>query len=100
MLLSAALALFGPLQRTTAFLRLRLVNETLPRSEKTDFMVSVRLTIGGEAMGLGRIELRVRDGGEEILVYSFPSIDEAAEMFEFLRGFLPEASFLIQPQPH
>ena len=51
--------------------------------------------------GLGRsVELRVQDAGEDILVYALPGLDEASEMFNFLREFFPEAKFIIQPLRH
>lgn len=46
------------------------------------------------------VEMRVRDAGEEILVYTFKEPKEAAEMIEFLSDFLPEAEFLVQPLRH
>jgi hypothetical protein len=42
----------------------------------------------------------VQDAGDDILVYSFAKLDEAAEMFDFLRAFFPRARFVIQPQMH
>lgn len=54
------------------------------------------------AAGLGRraVELRVQENGEDVLVYAFKAIDEAAEMFNFLRDFFPGAKFIIQPLMH
>ncbi len=49
---------------------------------------------------MGLVELRVRDEGEEILVYTFRAIADAAEMIHFLSGFLPRAQFVLQPAPH
>lgn len=46
------------------------------------------------------VELRVQEDGEDVLVYAFPGIGEAAEMFEFLRDFFPGARFVIQPLTH
>ncbi len=43
------------------------------------------------------VELRVQDEGEDILIYALKGIDEAAEMFNFLKGFFPGAKFVIQP---
>ena len=48
----------------------------------------------------GSVELRVHQDGEDILIYSFKAIDEAAEMFDFLRDFFPDAKFVIQPLMH
>ncbi|MXQ07951.1 hypothetical protein GQ651_08840 [Alphaproteobacteria bacterium GH1-50] len=50
--------------------------------------------------GSGAVELRVHQDGEDILIYSFKAIDEAAEMFDFLRDFFPTAKFVIQPLMH
>lgn len=47
-----------------------------------------------------RVELRVQEEGRDFLVYALSGIDEAAEMFEFLRGFFPKARFVIQPLRH
>ncbi|MEM9425101.1 MAG: hypothetical protein AAGA06_00210 [Pseudomonadota bacterium] len=46
------------------------------------------------------VEFRVQQNGEDVLIYTFKAIDEAAEMFNFLRGFFPEARFIIQPLLH
>lgn len=48
----------------------------------------------------GRVEMRVQEDGQDILVYSFPRLAEAAEMFDFLKDFFPGAKFVIQPQTH
>ncbi len=53
----------------------------------------------GTLQGRG-VELRIEDQGEDLLVYTFRAIDEAAEMFEFLREFFPSARFVIQPLTH
>lgn len=52
--------------------------------------------------GIGQraVELRVQENGEDVLVYAFKAIDEAAEMFDFLRDFFPGAKFVIQPLMH
>lgn len=44
--------------------------------------------------------LRVRDGGEEQLVYHFQCRKEAAEQMLFLLEFFPNATFLIEPIQH
>ena len=54
-----------------------------------------RLSIYG-----GRIELRVQQAGEDVLVYSFPDLNGAQKMFGFLHEFFPGATFVIQPQLH
>lgn len=46
------------------------------------------------------VELRVDQDGETVLIYAFKQISEAAETFEFLREFFPEARFIIQPLVH
>jgi len=46
------------------------------------------------------VEMRVRDGGADVLVYVFRTIAEAGEMMAFLREFFPSAQFLVQPLPH
>lgn len=51
-------------------------------------------------MALGMVEMRVEDGGEEILRYSFKTIGEAAEMLSFLKDFFPAGTFLIHPVRH
>lgn len=55
-------------------------------------------TIGPGQMG--RVELRVSEGGRDILVYTLKSVGEAAEMIRFLADFLPRAEFVIQPLRH
>ena len=47
-----------------------------------------------------QVELRVSDEGKEILVYTFESAGEAAEMIHFLTDFLPAAQFVLQPMRH
>jgi hypothetical protein len=49
---------------------------------------------------MGLVELRISDEGEDVLVYTFTRITEAAEMMRFLAEFLPGATFLIQPLRH
>ena len=50
---------------------------------------------------LGRsVEMRVEEAGEVVLSYVFRTIDEAAEMFAFLKDFFPGATFLINPVRH
>jgi hypothetical protein len=46
------------------------------------------------------VELRVREGGEDVLVYTFETAALAAEMIRFLSGFFPRAEFLVQPLRH
>ncbi|MEM6608619.1 MAG: hypothetical protein AAF689_08565 [Pseudomonadota bacterium] len=46
------------------------------------------------------VELRVRDGGRDILVYTFKSAGEAGEMIHFLSDFFPAGEFLVQPLRH
>lgn len=46
------------------------------------------------------VEFRVQQDGEDVLVYTFKAVDEAAEMFNFLREFFPQARFIIQPLLH
>jgi hypothetical protein len=46
------------------------------------------------------VQMRVEEAGEAILVYTLPSVGEAAEMMVFLREFLPSARFVLQPLPH
>ena len=48
----------------------------------------------------GWVEMRVEDAGEQILHYNFRSLDEASEMFAFLKEFFPQGTFLIQPLRH
>ena len=43
------------------------------------------------------VELRVQEEGEDMLVYSYMSLDEASEMLAFLKDFFPRARFVIQP---
>lgn len=57
-------------------------------------------TVTDAGLGLGAVELRVQENGEDVLVYAFRAIDEAAEMFDFLRDFFPGAKFIIQPLMH
>jgi len=51
-------------------------------------------------MAVGMVELRVRDGGEDVLQYSFKTIKEASEMLAFLKDFFPAGTFVIQPLRH
>lgn len=51
-------------------------------------------------MASGMVELRVEDGGEEVLRYSFGTIGEASEMLAFLKDFFPSGTFLIHPLRH
>lgn len=53
-----------------------------------------------EVWAMNRVELRVSDGGAEILVYTMKGAGEAAEMIRFLSDFLPGAQFVIQPLRH
>ena len=46
------------------------------------------------------VELRVREGESDILVYALKSVTEAAEMVNFLGDFLPSAQFVVQPLRH
>jgi hypothetical protein len=46
------------------------------------------------------IELRVREGNEDTLIYVFKTVADAAEMIQFLNGFFPKASFIVQPVCH
>jgi hypothetical protein len=46
------------------------------------------------------VELRVRDEGRDILLYTFDSAGRAAEMIHFLADFLPKAEFVVQPLRH
>ena len=47
-----------------------------------------------------RIELRVSEAGEDILVYNFQTPAEAGEMIHFLSDFFPSARFTVQPLRH
>ena len=52
-------------------------------------------------MGMsGAVELRVKEGSEDILVYTFGSAKEAGEMIAFLTEFLPGVRYLVQPLTH
>ncbi len=46
------------------------------------------------------IELRVRDEGRDVLVYTFDSAGRAAEMIRFLADFFPAGEFIVQPMRH
>ena len=46
------------------------------------------------------VELRVRNAGEEILVYTFKNPSDASEMIHFLSEFFPEGEFILQPLRH
>lgn len=50
-------------------------------------------------MGQG-VELRVAENGTDILVYTFRTVQAAAEMIHFLEDMLPGASFTVQPLRH
>jgi hypothetical protein len=47
-----------------------------------------------------RVELRVREEGQDILIYNFKTATDAAEMVHFLSDMMPGASFLVQPIRH
>ncbi|MFT7311220.1 MAG: hypothetical protein ACI853_001717 [Paracoccaceae bacterium] len=47
-----------------------------------------------------RVEMKVHDGGENILAYTFGSLAEAASMRAYLKDFFPQATFVIQPLRH
>ena len=51
-------------------------------------------------MATGMVELRVEEASEEILRYSFSTLREASEMFDFLKDFFPTGTFLIHPLRH
>lgn len=56
---------------------------------------------GGFVMASGkRVEMKVRENGADILCYTFGDLTEASEMLTFLKDFLPEATFVIQPLRH
>lgn len=44
--------------------------------------------------------MKVRDADGEMLSYTFRTMAEASEMLHFLKDFLPEATFVIQPLRH
>jgi len=46
------------------------------------------------------VELRVRQGDTDVLVYTFETPTKAAEMIHFLTEFFPAAEFLVQPLRH
>ena len=43
------------------------------------------------------VRLAVLEASEEKLVYAFETAGEAAEMIAFLREFLPEAEYVVEP---
>lgn len=43
------------------------------------------------------VRMAVIEASEEILVYAFESPAEAGEMMAFLKEFLPDAEFVIEP---
>lgn len=49
---------------------------------------------------VGFVELRVRENGKDVLVYTFKSTAAAAEMVHFLSDMMPGASYLVQPLRH
>ena len=51
-------------------------------------------------MVTGGVCLRVRDHGEDILVYHFSTMREAAKTFLFVSEFLPHAQFILEPARH
>lgn len=46
------------------------------------------------------VALQVRPAGSAMLEYSFATTQEAAAMVAFLREFLPDAQYVIQPVQH
>lgn len=53
---------------------------------------------GGHHVGM--VELLVRQDGVTELTYSLKSLEDAGEMFAYLREFFPGATFVIQPLAH
>lgn len=47
----------------------------------------------------GPVRLTVREADEDILVYTFASVREAAEIHGFIREFFPRAEFRLEPLP-
>ena len=54
----------------------------------------------GNEMLAKSVEMRVEEAGELVLSYVFRTLQEAAEMFAFLKDFFPDATFLIHPVRH
>lgn len=48
----------------------------------------------------GMVQMRVEDGDDTVLEYTFATLREASEMLSFLKDFFPSATFLIQPVRH
>jgi hypothetical protein len=44
--------------------------------------------------------MTVRQDGEDILVYRFGTMREAAEIFDFIADLMPGAQFIIEPLRH
>ena len=46
------------------------------------------------------LELRVREAGEDVLVYTFKTVSEASDIIRYLGEFFPGAQFVLQPLAH
>ena len=46
------------------------------------------------------VEVKVENDGVVILNYCFRNIQEATEIFVYLREFFPDGTFVIQPLRH
>ena len=54
----------------------------------------------GRKSRIGMVELRVQEDGVDQLVYTFESLAEATEIFNFIHEFFPTSKFVIQPVMH
>lgn len=48
----------------------------------------------------GPVRLTVRENGEDLLIYTFASLCEAARIHAFVREFFPRADFVLEPLAH
>lgn len=51
-------------------------------------------------MELGGVCVRFREAGEDLLIYHFGSVREAAETIAFVSEFLPDAQVVVEPLVH
>ena len=46
------------------------------------------------------VRFSVRENGQDVLVYHYSRLEEAAEIYAFIRDFFPHAEFVFEPLVH
>jgi hypothetical protein len=46
------------------------------------------------------VRFSVRENGQDVLVYHYARMEEAAEIYAFIREFFPQAEFVFEPLVH